>query len=78
MSNADLNETQRIASNDLYHFLLSLCTGTAFAKIVNAGESEGGLAWKAMIERWDPKMRTRQAGILLSVLKWSLAGDILG
>ena len=77
VSNAELSEERRQASVELYHLLLNLCTGTAFNKVVNSGESEGGLAWKAIIERWDPKMRTRQAGILLSVLKWSFAGDIL-
>ena len=75
--NAEMSDSERVASSDLYHLLLSLCTQTAFEKVVSAGELEGALAWKAIIDRWDPKMRTRQAGILLGVLKWSFAGDIL-
>ena len=67
--NADLSDERRQASVELYHLLLNLCTGAAFSKVVNSGEGEGGLAWKAIIERWDPKLKTRQAGILLSVLK---------
>ena len=78
LRNAEMSDSGRVASTDLYRLLLNLCIGTAFAKIVNAGEGEGALAWKAIIDRWDPKMRTRQAGILLSVLKWSFACDILG
>ena len=76
--NAEMSDSERVASTELYHFLISLCTQTAFEKVVNSGDGEGTLAWKAIIDRWDPKMRTRQAGILLGVLKWSFAGDILG
>ena len=67
----EMSENERMASIDLYHLLLNLCTSIAFAKVVNAAESEGALAWKSIIDRWDPKMRTRQAGILLGVFKWS-------
>ena len=78
VKNDELNDERRQASVELYHLLLNLCDGAAFSKVVNAGDGEGGLAWKSIVERWDPKLKTRQAGILLSVLKWSFAGDILG
>ena len=42
--NDELPDERRQASVELYHLLLNLCTGTAFNKVVNAGESEGGLA----------------------------------
>eukprot|EP00973_Karenia_brevis_P064076 8904139-Karenia_brevis.AAC.1 len=54
-----------------------MTSGSALGKVVNAGEGEGGLAWRSITNRWEPKLRTRQAGVLLGLLKWNFDGDIL-
>eukprot|EP00973_Karenia_brevis_P010596 1435516-Karenia_brevis.AAC.1 len=57
----NLDANLAAASLDLYHLLLSMTSGSALDKVVNAGEGEGGLAWRSITNRWEPKLRTRQA-----------------
>eukprot|EP00971_Amphidinium_carterae_P066407 1315104-Amphidinium_carterae.1 len=38
--------------------------------IINSGEQEGFLAWRRLLEHYEPPQRTRFAGQLLSLLSW--------
>ena len=40
-----------------------------------AGDSEGLWAWRQLTEKFEPKMRTRFAGQLMSILSYSFHGD---
>ena len=53
-----------------------LCRGQPLTLVVNAGEQEGLLAWRSINEHFEPNVRTRQAGVLLNMLNWSLGGDV--
>ena len=65
------------ASTELYHLLLHTCTQTALDRVVNAGPSEGLRAWQLLVERFDPRLRSRAAGQLLALLQFDFGGDAL-
>ena len=35
------------------------------------------MAWSRVVERYDPKLRSRSAGLLLELLRFDFAGDML-
>ena len=37
--------------------------GRALDKVCNAGDGEGTCAWRAFVDRWEPRIRTRQGGL---------------
>ena len=72
-----LDEEQVQASTDLYHLLLHSTSGPALDRVVNAGSTEGLRAWQLLVERYDPHIRSRTAGQLLSLLQFDFPGDML-
>ena len=77
-TNAGLIETEQVqASSDLYHFLLHRTSGPALDRVVNAGSAEGLRAWQLLVEKYDPHIRSRTAGQLLSLLQFDFSGDML-
>ena len=74
-TNAGLIETEQVqASSDLYHLLLHSTSGPALDRVVNAGSAEGLRAWQLLVERYDPHIRSRTAGQLLSLLQFDFSG----
>ena len=61
-------DEDRTAAGDLYHLLLHLTRASALDRVVNAGEMEGLEAWRSLVSRYDPKIRSRAAGQLLELL----------
>ena len=78
MTHDDFTEDHKHAVFDLHHLLMSMTTESAFDKVVNAGESEGAVAWKMLTERWEPRHKSTQAGVLLGLLKWNFDGEVQG
>ena len=77
-SNAGLIEGEQVqASTDLCHLLLHSTSGPALDRVVNAGSAEGLRAWQLLVERYDPHIRSRTAGQLLSLLQFDFSGDML-
>ena len=72
-----LDEEQVQASTDLYHLLLHSTSGPALDRVVNAGSMEGLRAWQLLVERYDPHIRSRTSGQLLSLLQFDSSGDML-
>merc|ERR1712194_785693 len=72
-----LGEDEVKASTELYHLLLHSCTHTALDKVVNAGSCEGLRAWQLLVERFDPRIRSRSAGQLLALLQFDFSGDAM-
>ena len=70
-----LEEDDRAASTQLYWMMLMICKGAALNIVFLAGDSEGLEAWRQLTEKYEPKMRTRFAGQLMSILYFSLQGD---
>ena len=77
-TNAGLLEGEQVqARSDLYHLLLQSTSGPALDRVVNAGSAEGLRAWQLLVERYDPHIRSRTAGQLLSLLQFDFSGDML-
>ena len=55
--------------------MLMMCQGAALNTVFLAGDSEGLEAWRQLTEKDEPKMRTRFAGQLMSILSCSFQGD---
>ena len=74
--NATMREgVDRAASARLYWMMLMICKGAALNTVFLAGDSEGLEAWRQLTEKYEPKMRTRFAGQLMSILSFSPQGD---
>ena len=71
-----LEDVDRAASAQLYWMLLMICKGAALNIVLLAGDSEGLEAWRQLCEMYEPKMRTLFAGQLMSILSFSLQGDV--
>ena len=52
-----------------------ICKGAAINTVFLAADSEGLEAWRQLTEKYEPKMRTRFAGQLMSILSCSFKGD---
>ena len=52
-----------------------ICKGAALNIVFLAGDSEGLEAWRQLTEKYEPNMRTRFAGQLMSILSFSFQGD---
>ena len=77
-NNAGLVDDEQIqASTDLYHLLLHSTSGPALDRVVNAGSAAGLRARQLLVERYDPHIRSRTAGQLLSLLQFDFSGDML-
>ena len=70
-----LEEDDRAASAQLYWMVLMICKGAGLNIVILAGDSESLEAWRQLTEKYEPKMRTRFAGQLMSILSFSLQGD---
>ena len=64
-------------STDLYHLLLHSTWGPALVRVVIAGSTEGLRAWQLLLERYEPHIRSRTAGHLMSLLQFDFSGDVL-
>ena len=57
--------------------MLMICKGAALNTVFLTGDSEGLEAWRQLTEKYEPKMRTRFAGQLMSILSFSFQGDTI-
>ena len=70
-----LQKLMEAASTQLYWMMLMICKGAALNIVFLARDSEGLEAWRQLTEKYEPKMRTRFAGQLVSILSNSFQGD---
>ena len=70
-----IDDDDRAASAQLYWMMLMICKGAGFDTVFLAGDSEGLDAWRQLTEKYEPEMRTRFAGQLMSILSYSFQGD---
>ena len=70
-----LEDEDRAASTQLCWMVLMICKGAAPNIVFLSGDSEGLVAWRQLTEKYEPKMRTRFAGQLMSILSFSLQDD---
>jgi len=74
LGNIVADETKQ-ASKQLHFTLTMLCRGEPLAIVQNAGRSEGFVAWQKLCNRFEPSNRTRLAGMLAALMRFSFAGD---
>ena len=77
VANAALAADEAQASWELHHLLINITRGPPLTLVVNAGEQEGLRAWAALVQRYEPRLRSRQAGQLMELLKFHFTGDVL-
>ena len=65
------------ASEQLYRMLLMLCKGPALTTVTLPGDGNGLESWRLLVEKFEPKLRTRYAGQLVQILSYNLQGDLL-
>ena len=70
-----IDDKDRAASAQLCWMMLMICKGAALNTVFLAGDSEGLEAWRQLTDKYEPKMRTRLAGQLMSILSYSFQGD---
>ena len=70
-----LDDDYRAASAQLFWMMLMICKGAALNTVFLAGDSEGLEAWRQLTEKYEPKMRTRFARHLMTILSYSFQGD---
>jgi len=74
--NSLMDPANAAASEKLYFLLIVSCKGQALDRLVNAGNGQGVLGWRFLCEKYEPRARTRQAGLLQQLLGWSFAGNV--
>jgi hypothetical protein len=72
--NSNLTPQEVTSSCGLHHLLINLCRGLPLTIVINAGDREGLVAWQSLILRFEPKLRPRQAGQLMELLKFPFVG----
>ena len=65
------------ASEQLAFILVMVCRGAALDQVVNAGPGEGLAVWRSLCRRFEPRIRTRYAGVLLGLLNFDFGGDLI-
>ena len=70
-----IDDEDRAALAKLYWMMLMICKGAALNAVFLGGDSEGFEAWRQLTEKYEPKMRTRFAGQLMSIPSYSFQGD---
>jgi len=75
--NAVLERQEEAASQQMYFVLVMLTKGEALDIVINSGQGEGLEAWRQMVNRFEPRAHSRQAGMLLEILSWDYSGDLL-
>ena len=75
--NATLSEDKVEVSRQLYWMLLMLLKGPSLHILLNAGDGEGLEGWRLLVERYEPRLRTRFAAQLMAILSFNFSGDLV-
>ena len=73
--NANLGSEEGALSTQMYYILVMTTAGAALDKCHNAGVNEGFKAWRQFVMEWEPKLRTRNVGLLMNVLGYRFRDD---
>jgi len=75
IGNAVLDASRRRLSTQVYYMLALLAEEPVQRLLEHAGESEGFLAWRRLVDEFEPRTAGRQAGLLLGLLRFEFAGE---
>ena len=70
-----VDDEDRAASAQLHWMMHQICKGAALKSVFLAGDTEVLEAWRQLTEKYEPKMRSRFAGQLMSIQSNSFQGD---
>eukprot|EP00971_Amphidinium_carterae_P079698 1577180-Amphidinium_carterae.1 len=76
LRNVVLSDEQAAASAQLSYMLIMVCREAPLTRVINAGEGQGLLAWRALCRHYEPASAAREASLLLEILSFPLTGDI--
>ena len=76
VDNVSLTPEEESCSVTLHYLLVMLCRKEAGVIVCNAGPSEGAVAWRKLVARFEPKTWTRLATLLQALIRFSFAGSI--
>ena len=75
--NASLSTDQARDRQQLYWMLPMLLKQGPLHILLNAGDGEGLEAWRCLQERYEPRVRMRFAAQLMTILSYSVGGDLV-
>ena len=76
VENVSLDVPSKSCSLTLHYLLVMICRKEAGVIVHNAGDSEGAVAWRNLIARYEPKTLTRLATLLLALIRFQFTGPI--
>eukprot|EP00972_Heterocapsa_arctica_P014627 2154604-Heterocapsa_arctica.AAC.1 len=59
---------EQVASRFLYNLLVQLCHGEALAMVLLVPHSNGMLAWRKLVNEYEPEVAARYSAVLASLL----------
>eukprot|EP00972_Heterocapsa_arctica_P054905 8095156-Heterocapsa_arctica.AAC.1 len=63
-----LDDNEEVSSRFLYNLLVQLCHGEALALIRLIPRSNGMLAWRRLVNEYEPEVAARYCAVLASLL----------
>ncbi len=75
LSNVSLDAGEEDSSRELHYVLTLTCLGDALDRVMNAGPGEGALAWRALVDEYDPRTALHASGAMCEVLKHVFTAD---
>eukprot|EP00971_Amphidinium_carterae_P339311 6477031-Amphidinium_carterae.1 len=61
LRNVSLSDEDGAASNQLSYMLIMTCRDAPLTRVINAGEGQGLLAWRALCRHYEPASAAREA-----------------
>ena len=75
IDNSTLSALERSRSTQLFYILAMLCRGRSQDKLANVGTGLGYELWRQLCLEYEPKVRVRQAGLLVQTFTYNFGQD---
>ena len=75
MRNIHMDPDTRALSAQLYYMLIMVCQEGAQKLLEHAGDTEGGVAWRRLLDEYEPRTAGRQCALLQELLHNGFPGD---
>ena len=75
MRNIHMDPDTRALSAQLYYMLIMVCQEGAQKLLEHAGDTEGGVAWRRLLDEYEPRTAGRQCALLQELLHYGFLGD---
>ena len=75
LRNIHMDPDTRALSAQLYYMLLMVCQEGAQKLLEHAGDTEGGVAGRRLLDEYEPRTAGRQCALLQELLHYGFPGD---